>query len=204
MALKLRKIKGLIGTPICKYADAYPLNDNGRFGKGIQDMMDDLYPIITNGSNKLAGPDLMHIGPYGMDIKAREQGRLSTSYSTIVSVSDHDARCSFDNLPSEHQNKILSDRLWVEHNRIKVVGYEPIYHDDFTRTHLKIIWNILSDKISRQKTRKSVSYGGYVMEAKAHGGWEFRKTNKSVEYSNRVQRDKGFAARFNEMFDTQV
>lgn len=72
MTVIITQITGLNGMDITPYADVYPTNDVGRFGKGIQDLIDQEFPHVLGKTNYGNGPDIEQFPgcTNGIDIKS--------------------------------------------------------------------------------------------------------------------------------------
>lgn len=204
MTAILTQITGLNGMDITPYVDVYPTNDVGRFGKGIQDLIDQEFPHVLGKTNYGNGPDIEQFPgcTNGIDIKSILKDRKPTSLTTIVSMSEQYGDYLFDDLPQHIKDKILSDRLWVEHNKKVVTSHAFVYNDKWQRDKLINAWNDLARNRSNYKTDASYVRNGYVIEYKKDKDticW--RQRNKLLDQTIRTLSDRNFKHRFNDMFE---
>lgn len=202
MTAILTQITGLNGMDITPYVDMYSEKDVGRFGKAIQNLIDDNFPHVLGNTNYGNGPDIEEFPgcQHGIDIKSILQDRKPSSLTTIVSMSEHYGDYLFDDLPQHIKDKILADRLWVEHNKKVVTSHTFVYNDEWQRDKLINAWNDLAR--NRSNYKGSYVRSNYVVEYKKEKDticW--RQRNKLLDQTIRTLSDRNFKHRFNDMFD---
>lgn len=204
MTAKITKIAGLNGMDITPYSNMYADKDVGRYGKGIQDLIDQNFPHILGKTNYGNGPDILEFpgSSHGIDIKSVLKNRRADSFTTIVSMSDQYRECMFWDLPVHIQNKILADRLWVEHDTRVVTDHAFVYNDEFESKKLINAWNDIAAQQQNYRIGKSFTRTGYMMEYKKDtNSIHWRLRNDLVDQTKRYQSDRSFNHRFNDMFD---